>query len=302
MSLVALGLISLSALMHALWNFFGKKISPTTAFFTVAFVLSPILMLPLVWPLLRLVPLLPEQFWWLLLGSAICQGWYLASLARAYRSGDISIVYPLARASPLIIVAISTLWLGQRDSHTLIGIAGICAIVLGSLILPMTHFRDFRLSNYTNYATLFALSAAFATAGYSLFDDRAVKLMATLHLFTDGEIALLYIWLQTLASALLLVALQLGVADQRRALADHFRHKWAVCAFTGAAMLLTYLLVLWSMQYVENVSYVVAFRQLSIPIGVALGVWLLSEPAHRPKIVGVGLICLGLVAVALGEQ
>ncbi|MCV6589263.1 MAG: EamA family transporter [Marinobacterium sp.] len=298
MSLIALGLIALSALMHALWNFFGKKISPTTAFFTVAFILSPLFMLPLVWPLLGLIYKLPADFWWLLLGSGVCQGWYLSSLAKAYRSGDISIVYPLARASPLIIVAVSTLILGQAESLTVTGIVGMCAIMAGSLILPMHHFRDLRLSNYVNRATLFALSAACATAGYSLFDDRAVKLMATQGLMTDGEVSLLYIWLQTLASGVLLVLIQVFSGRQRAALVSHFRYSWKACALTGCSMLLTYLLVLWSMQYVDNVSYVVAFRQLSIPIGVGLGVWLLSESAHRPKLTGVGLICIGLVTVA----
>lgn len=301
MSLVALGLISLSALMHALWNFFGKRISPTTAFFTVAFLLSPLLMLPLVWHLLQFVALFPAEFWWLLLGSGLCQCGYLASLARAYRCGDISVVYPLARASPLIIVAVSTLLLGQAESLTVTGVVGIAAIMVGSLILPMSHFRDFRLSNYANQATLFALCAACSTAGYSLFDDRAVKLLATLHLLTDGEISLLYIWLQTAVTAVLLMAVQLWIPSQRESLKLHLHSRWAICTLTGAIMLLTYLLVLWSMQYVDNVSYVVAFRQLSIPLGVGLGVWLLSEPAHRPKLAGVAMICIGLVAVALGE-
>lgn len=302
MSLVALGLISLSALMHALWNFFGKRISPTTAFFTVAFLLSPLLMLPLIWQLLQFTAGFPAEFWWLLLGSGLCQCGYLAALARAYRCGDISVVYPLARASPLIIVAISTLLLGQAESLTLTGVAGIAAIMAGSLVLPMTHFRDLRLSNYTNQATFYALCAATATAGYSLFDDRAVKLLASLKLLTDGEISLLYIWLQTVASGILLVLIQVWMPAQREALKVHLCRRWAVCMLTGAVMLLTYLLVLWSMQYVDNVSYVVAFRQLSIPLGVGLGIWLLSEPAHGPKLMGVLMICVGLVAVALGDQ
>jgi len=122
-----------------------------------------------------------------------------------------------------------------------------------------------------------------------------------LHLLTDGEISLLYIWLQTAVTAVLLMAVQLWIPSQRESLKLHLRSRWAICALTGAIMLLTYLLVLWSMQYVDNVSYVVAFRQLSIPLGVGLGVWLLSEPAHRPKLAGVAMICIGLVAVALGE-
>ena len=65
-------------------------------------------------------------------------------------------------------------------------------------------------------------------------------------------------------------------------------------------MILSYLLILISLAYADDVAYVVAFRQLSIPLGALAGVVLLGEPAHRPKIVGVGLLFVGLVLAALG--
>ncbi len=55
-----------------------------------------------------------------------------------------------------------------------------------------------------------------------------------------------------------------------------------------------------SMNYVTNVNYVSAFRQLSIPIGALMGIVLLKEPGYIPKIVGVGAIFVGLVLVGFG--
>ncbi len=52
--------------------------------------------------------------------------------------------------------------------------------------------------------------------------------------------------------------------------------------------------------YVANINYVAAFRQLSIPLGAIFGMSLLKEPRHPPKLVGVSIIFLGLVAVAIG--
>jgi len=54
-----------------------------------------------------------------------------------------------------------------------------------------------------------------------------------------------------------------------------------------------------SMNYVSNVSYVAAFRQLSIPLGAIFGMAFLKEPRHLPKIVGIAVIFVGLVLVGV---
>ena len=63
---------------------------------------------------------------------------------------------------------------------------------------------------------------------------------------------------------------------------------------------LAYLLVLVAMGYVTNVSYIQAFRQLSLPIGLLLGILILKERATFQKIAGMILILTGLSLVALG--
>ncbi len=55
-----------------------------------------------------------------------------------------------------------------------------------------------------------------------------------------------------------------------------------------------------SLAFVDNVSYVVGFRQLSIPLGATLGVLVLKEAPHAPKIAGVAIMFVGLILVALG--
>lgn len=54
------------------------------------------------------------------------------------------------------------------------------------------------------------------------------------------------------------------------------------------------------MAFVRDLSYVVTFRQVSIPLGALAGIAVLRDPAHRPKIVGVGLMTGGLLLTALG--
>ena len=71
-------------------------------------------------------------------------------------------------------------------------------------------------------------------------------------------------------------------------------------ALTGMAIYLTYALVLISLAFVENVSYVVGFRQLSIPVGATLGLLVLKEPPHPPKLAGVTIMFIGLMLLAMG--
>ena len=68
----------------------------------------------------------------------------------------------------------------------------------------------------------------------------------------------------------------------------------------GVVIVVTYSLVLAAMEFVTNVSYVVAFRQVSIPIGVLLGVTLLREKVRAPRWLGVAVMLTGLILVALG--
>ena len=54
------------------------------------------------------------------------------------------------------------------------------------------------------------------------------------------------------------------------------------------------------MAFAANVSYIVAFRQISVPIGVVFGVWIFKEPGYTLKSVGITIIFVGLVLVATG--
>ncbi len=67
----------------------------------------------------------------------------------------------------------------------------------------------------------------------------------------------------------------------------------------GAIASATYVLVLLSMNYVTNVTYVSVFRQLGLPIGMLMGVVLLKEKCPPVKWVGVVLILTGLTVAIL---
>ncbi|MBU4428239.1 MAG: hypothetical protein KKE37_02670 [Verrucomicrobia bacterium] len=54
------------------------------------------------------------------------------------------------------------------------------------------------------------------------------------------------------------------------------------------------------MGFAGNISYVVAFRLLGIPLAALLGILILRESRHPPKFVRVALMFVGLILVATG--
>src|SRR5262249_26965204 len=120
-SALALGLVLLSAFVHASWNFLLKKSGGGTGLITAASLLS----------LLVYAPIVAVATWIqgyhfhplhlaLMLGSGMIHTAYFILLDRAYRSGgDLSIVYPLARATgPLITIVVAVLVLGEHPGPT----------------------------------------------------------------------------------------------------------------------------------------------------------------------------------------
>ncbi|WP_203140657.1 EamA family transporter [Marinobacter mangrovi] len=301
MSLFAIGLVLLSALTHAGWNLFGKKVSPGGAFFWHSTLWSALLASPLMGLNIDGLDRLSTETWWLVVLTGFFQAVYLTCLAAAYRHGELSIVYPLARSSPLLIVLFGSVFLGSAERISAWAVLGILLIVAGCIVLPMQHFRQLRWRNYQNRATLCALIAAAGTAGYSIVDDAATGLMRKQWPTpdADGDVALVYVVLQAWSALAWLTLFLLPSSDERRELVSLFRY-WRSTALTGVMIMATYALVIWSMAYADDVSYVVAFRQVSIPIGVAMGWYFLGESLYRPKIVGVVVILLGLMMVVLG--
>jgi uncharacterized membrane protein len=302
MSSTAIILILISAGMHAAWNFHGKSRNPSIAYFLGGTALGTACFLPVLIYHHDKLPWISPDVWVLLVATGFCQAVYFAGLGTAYRLGDMSIAYPIARSSPIIVVTIVALILGRGDQISSLCVVGVVLVVSGCFILPMKHFTDIRLSNYTNRCCLMALLAALGTAGYSIIDDEALGQMRDLpgEIFNKTTAPMIYIVLQGIMTSSWLGIFVMSRRGQRSELAQIFRESKRSAALMGMMIYLTYGLVLASMAFADNVSYVVAFRQLSIPIGVILSIVILRESCSWPKVAGIVVLLSGLVLVAIG--
>ena len=302
MTLTAIILLLISAAAHAGWNLLGKRQHPTTAFFLLANTLGCLYMVPVLALYGRALGAFPARTWTLLALTGLCDAIYYAALAGAYRAGELSIAYPLVRSLPVVIVALATRVLGQGSPLSGQALLGIALIVAGSLLLPTKRLAELSLRSYWQLSSLLVLLAALGTTGYSLLDDAALRALRQAPGMPVGpvEVTILYALLRGLSSSVWLLLFVLAGGRGRAELRSIWQDGLPRAALTGLGIYLAYTLVLIAMSQVTNVSYVVAFRQLSVPLGAILGVFVLKEPRHLPKALGVAVMFLGLVLVGLG--
>jgi drug/metabolite transporter (DMT)-like permease len=240
--------------------------------------------------------------WGLLAFTGICQAVYYVALAGAYRTGDLSLTYPLIRAIPVLLVAWLSLLLGQGEPPSRLAIAGMVLIVAGCLILPMQRFAQFDLRLFWTGATALALLAALGTVGYSITDDRALRLLRSGSGLTSENltVTLIYAVLGGVSASLWGAAFVAMRREDRRQLVQMSRSDVRQAAIVGVFIFVGYSLVLVALALAPNVGYAVAFRQLSIPLGAIVAILVFKEPAFRPRLVGVALVFTGVLLVAVG--
>jgi drug/metabolite transporter (DMT)-like permease len=285
---LALALLLLAAVAHAGWNLIAKQAGDKLAFLWCSTLASAVLFLPLGAWLLLTQPVRPLG-WPILAASACLEAAYFWSLAQAYRHGDLSLVYPVARGTaPLVVPLFAALFLGERP--TLVAGLGIVAVVAGATLIHLSSFDRAALAELVDKArqpgTLYALLTGVLIAAYSTLDKRGVALMPpplyAYALFPAVAVALGPLVLPRRAAA---------VAEWRRA-------RGAIVA-VGVLAPLAYGLVLLALS-VAPVSSVAAAREVSVVIAAALGAYLLHEPYGRGRLLGSAIIAAGLALLVRG--
>jgi drug/metabolite transporter (DMT)-like permease len=296
---IAVLLIGISAILHASWNMLGRRERSTVRFFFTANLVGWLCLLPILAVAVRSVPVMIAASWPLLVATGFFQALYYASLSAAYRDGELSQVYPVVRSAAVVFVTLAGLAIGRAGELGPLAAAGIVLVVAGIVLLGLKGLRLRGAVPLRSRGILFGLLAAVGTAGYSLVDDRALRLLRTaLAPQPPTATTLLYALLEGVATSLWLGAFVAVRAARGPARADA-PVRLGPAALSGVAIFAAYTLVLVAMGFARNITYVVAFRQVSIPIGVLLGFIVLREPLSAPKVVGALAVTAGLVLVAI---
>ena len=269
-----------SAVCHASWNALIKvKLDPLS---TTTLILCGATVLALAG--VPFVPLPAQASWPYLAASAVIHLLYFASLAEAYRTGDLGQVYPIARgAAPLMTAVAGTLIIGEHLN--ILAWAGIIALALGVLMLSLKGGRD--LAKLDTRAVGFALFTAVTICAYTIVDGIGARL--------SGNPVSYVLWgFFGICGCLLPYTLY---RNGRQFFLDAAKF-WPRSLAGGALQIVSFGVALWAMT-LAPIAIIASLRETSVLFATLIAVVLLGEPFRAIRIAAAVLIVAGLVAIRL---
>lgn len=290
MDAFVIALVLVSAGLHVAWNVRLKTAGDPLRAATVGLLAASVGIVPAgiaAWWLDGQPPL-PVEGIVLALISGVIEAVYFVLLSAAYKRGDLSVVYPIARGTaPLLAVAVGVGLLGER-----LGVAGSIGVVLllvGFLALqrPWQALRGHGLDP----SVAFALATGVSIATYTAIDRLGTRLIDPVTyaaiLWVTGAV-ILVVWIRFAAGGELLA----GGREQIR-----------YAAIGGWLTLAAYLLILWALS-IAPLSGVAPLRESAAVFAAAWGSVRLGEAIDRGDLVrrigASALIVAGAILLAIG--
>ena len=277
MSPLVTALVLGAALLHASWNAIIK--SSRDVMLDTALVAAGASILSL--PLIVAMPAPAGASWPFLAASVAIHVGYFATLARAYRVGDLGHAYPLMRGTaPLLVALFGLALLNERPSTaTWIGI-----VLISTGILSLGLLKKGRAQRD---ATLWALANAVIIASYTLVDGAGVRLSGS----AAGYVAWLFVLQGPIFIAFVIVL-------RTHAALDYAGRNWKRGLAGGVFLVASYGIALWAMTRAP-VAAVAALRETSVIFAAILGSLFLKEPFGRQRIIGACAVALGVIALRM---
>jgi len=277
---IAFVLVLFAAVMHAGWNAMVKI--NTAPLIAISMMFGFIMLAGLV--ILPWLPSLDKSLWpWLGL-SLLAHLGYKIYLLRAFRLGDFSQAYPIARGSAPVWVLLVSFLLGTESlaSLSLGQTLGVAIVTLG--IISLAPWRQVHIHGPVLVA---ALITGLWVAAYTLIDGYVVA---------SGGSFLAYVgWLFILDGLVINVY---ALYRHGGELGAAYRKHWRLAALGGAFSVAAYTISLWAMT-VLPVAMVAALRETSVLAAVLLAVVWLREPLGSRQYIAATTICVGLLVLKL---
>ncbi|MEX0306500.1 MAG: SMR family transporter [Ruegeria sp.] len=277
MNLGIILIILAAALLHATWNTVVKTAADRT-------VTLGLVALGHVIPgglMVSVLPLPSIESLPYLAGSTVVHFGYFYMLNQAYRHGDLSVVYPIARG---IVPALVALWAvifagEQLPMQAWIGIAVIAAGIQAS---SWSVLRQ----GVGRASLVFALGTGCCISIYSLVDGLGVRV--------SGNILSYWAWHSVLHIFLVgFVTIRRGT----RLLALPLR-TWAVGLLGGVVSMTAYGLVLYAKNFAP-LGVVSALRETSVIFAALIGFLFLGEGNPKRRLLAAVMMASGVTMIAL---
>lgn len=279
-------LVLVSAAIHPFWNLIIKKDkNPERTYFLLGLGTVGLAFIH-IW-VTGLSFNLPPSVWGFIAISVLGQIIYGIALVSTYEKGDISIYYPIIRASPLFVIAVSFLFFGQTyEWYVLLGV--LIVLVAGATLV----IQPRQLVKFQPNILMLAVLAMCGTGIYSMSDAAASQLIPVpvLYFYVQIIFAFCYGLIMSLAGKLHFSSIFLPVEfpSVRRAL------------LASVLMYSSYMFILHAYSIGGDVALVTTVRQISIPISVLMGGIWLRESGMLPRFVASGVLSIGIAIALIG--
>jgi len=279
MDLPVLALLLLAAAAHAGWNAWIKDAGaslPQMATVAIGWLVVAIIALPFAGlPSLANVPYL--------LATTVVHTLYAIVLISAYRHGEFSLTYPLARGAGPLFVSLSAPYLLQEHLEGP-SLFAVTLIVVG--IFMIGAFRSVR-GVHDHRAILLSLATGVLIAAYTMIDATGARAGASPHAYAA--------WLFLLTAIALLATTAMVHKENVAALVFS---RWRSGIPVGVLSAAAYWVVIWAMT-VAPTALVAAVRETSILFAALFGWGFLGEKIRFWRWVGAGITVIGLVLAKL---
>ncbi|MBT3307398.1 MAG: EamA family transporter [Alphaproteobacteria bacterium] len=270
-------LVLLAAVLHASWNAVVKSSGDRFLSFTAIRGTGTVLGLMGA----AFVPFPASPSWPYLIAGLAIHNCYYVMLLQAYRFGDLSHVYPLARGiAPVVVAVLAAVFAGEVPN-----VGGMAGIVLVSAGIIGLMFAGPSMAHGGLKPVVLAIATGLFIASYTIVDGLGIRL---------GETALGYIvWLNAGEGIPFLFA---ATVLRPGEFTPFLKHHWPRTTGAGVILVLAYALVLYALSQ-GAMAHVSALRETSVLFAVVIGVVLLREPMGWRRIAAASVIVAGVIVL-----
>ncbi len=268
-----------AALMHASWNLLVKlKLDRFLTLFllqTLMGLMGIAMLAFFAWPARASLPYV--------LASGVLHTGYNIFLARSYRDGDLSLVYPIARGAAPLITLLAT-WLVASEQISAITAIAIGILVSGIWLVAVGKSKSLRLDKVSLF---FALGTSCFIAAYTVVDGLGGRISGAV----SGYTAMVFI-----LDAVFMIGA--GFYMRGPGILRSVAPFWKSGVLGALLSASAYWIVIWAMT-LAPIAAVAALRETSILFVILLSAKYLKEQMSWMRVIGGVMVVLGAVALRL---
>ena len=276
---LALVLILVSAVVHAVVNVLTKRAEDKYAMRLLIGVFSAVL----VAPALFFVPLPHGIAIWFLIGTAFVHALYELLLVKSYESAAFSAVYPVARGTGPLFTALGAILLLHEHAPPaeLVGIVLVCG---GVIAIGLSH----RATEGATIGLTYALGTGLTIGIYTLIDASGVR---------SVEMPFTYVLWFFVAHGVSVLFTAPGIRGM--AVVREARRQWRLGVVTAALSIVTYGSAMLAYRFGAT-AQLAALRETSVLFGTALAMSFLGEHMTLRRWIAALVIVAGAILLQVG--